>query len=567
MSTHIHSQPLDTDSVNQAMPLEVEATPGSASFFHLLTSQTPWWVVSTLLHVLLVALVGLATLTVEMPEVAIIQIEPIPPIHDSRHEEQKYDTKATASILAPSDPHKEINNVFTMPEFKGELSEHFESFDPDVVRDKVGAYGDPRSVAMFVRVQKELDGTGSKGDNFQTGTILEEALGFGGEQSTFRGKGTGHGLNEGPGHTPFGRPDQAGKNWRFKKYNPAEVGRMKEWNDASNHALQWLAYHQEADGHWDVKKYGAAHRNDTAITGLALLAFLGAGHTEKIGEHKDSVQRAVKWLIAHQTENGLIRCAADDSATHRSGGYPMAIATLALCEATGMANIDVTRNAAQKAIDYCVNIHQAGDGSDKRGWRYSAKMEGDTSVTGWFIMALKTARVSGLKVPHDAFDGAIRFIESVEVKEAGAGNGYAPASHFKYMPNADHPASAHRLTAIATLARQFLGWSKDDLQASVEWFIEKGGLPAYGGNGEKVDLYYWYYGSMAAFQQDIGLFQKWGHALLDSLLPTQCKDGDDAGSWNPSGDYSGEWGRVGQTALSALCLEVWYRNPRVFEKK
>lgn len=31
------------------------------------------------------------------------------------------------------------------------------------------------------------------------------------------------------------------------------------------------------------------------------------------------------------------------------------------------------------------------------------------------------------------------------------------------------------------------------------------------------------------------------------------------GSWDPVGDYSTEWGRVGQTALSCLCLEVYYR--------
>ena len=35
--------------------------------------------------------------------------------------------------------------------------------------------------------------------------------------------------------------------------------------------------------------------------------------------------------------------------------------------------------------------------------------------------------------------------------------------------------------------------------------------------------------------------------------------GDDAGSWNPVGQYSAEWGRVGQTALGCLCLEVYYR--------
>ena len=47
--------------------------------------------------------------------------------------------------------------------------------------------------------------------------------------------------------------------------------------------------------------------------------------------------------------------------------------------------------------------------------------------------------------------------------------------------------------------------------------------------------------------------------MMPALVNNQCKQGDDAGSWNPVGDFSTEWGRVGQTALGALCLEVYYR--------
>jgi hypothetical protein len=44
------------------------------------------------------------------------------------------------------------------------------------------------------------------------------------------------------------------------------------------------------------------------------------------------------------------------------------------------------------------------------------------------------------------------------------------------------------------------------------------------------------------------------------------RQGDDAGSWEPKGPYSNEWGRVGQTALSALCLEVYYRYEMQFKQ-
>src|ERR1019366_2836452 len=111
-------------------------------------------------------------------------------------------------------------------------------------------------------------------------------------------------------------------------------------------------------------------------------------------------------LKSKQDEKGMI-WDKTDAGGHRGEGYPCAIATLSMAEASAMANIAETRDAAQKAVNYCTEIQQAGEGSDKLAWRYHAKMEGDTSVTGWFVMALKSAKVAGLKVDHASFDGAI----------------------------------------------------------------------------------------------------------------------------------------------------------------
>ena len=77
-----------------------------------------------------------------------------------------------------------------------------------------------------------------------------------------------------------------------------------------------------------------------------------------------------------------------------------------------------------------------------------------------------------------------------------------------------------------------------------------------------MDLYYWYYGTLAVFQQHAPrglLWIRWNEGLKKALCENQCKGGDEDGSWNPVGAYSDYWGRAGQTALSALCLEVYYR--------
>jgi len=47
--------------------------------------------------------------------------------------------------------------------------------------------------------------------------------------------------------------------------------------------------------------------------------------------------------------------------------------------------------------------------------------------------------------------------------------------------------------------------------------------------------------------------------MKKTLCESQAKGGDEDGSWEPVGAYAKNWGRVGQTALCILCLEVYYR--------
>src|SRR6185503_11519647 len=93
-----------------------------------------------------------------------------------------------------------------------------------------------------------------------------------------------------------------------------------------------------------------------------------------------------------------------------------AIAGMALAEAAGMGRDSYTKEAAQKALEYSVNIHQCGEGSDKRGWRYAIQQEGDLSNSGWFVMQLKSGKVAGLTIPHGGFEGADWFLNHVEGK-------------------------------------------------------------------------------------------------------------------------------------------------------
>ena len=332
-------------------------------------------------------------------------------------------------------------------------------------------------------------------------------------------------------------------------------GGTKATESAVDLALQWLAYHQEPDGHWDTMKYAANGKVDTGLSALALLAFLGAGHTEKVGQYKENVQLAVGWL---------------KNQWKTSSGYHLAMTALALSEAAGMADIPDTRTAAQNAIDFVTEVHQQGDGSEKGAWRYGPKPPVcDISVSGWFIMALKSAKVSKLKVNQASFEGAWNFLNKLEIKNSGPDNGYGPASryYYTYDDGKGFIVSKHRDSAIGILCRQFLGAKKDELQSSVELFVSDGGTPVWGDNPSRnhpctsggTDLYYWYYGTLAVFQQGGDVWKRWNEDMKKALVVNQCKQGDNTGSWDVIGVMSERWGRVGQTALGALCLEVYYR--------
>jgi hypothetical protein len=216
-----------------------------------------------------------------------------------------------------------------------------------------------------------------------------------------------------------------------------------------------------------------------------------------------------------------------------------------------------TQGAAQRAIGYCTREHQQGEGVDRLAWRYAAKTAGDISVSGWFIAALQSGKAAGLAVDSPSFDGASQFLNSVETKEKGV-------MRYSYQPGKE---SSRRRNAVGLLCRQLLGTPKEQLQASVEAFVAEGGEPKWSNDGQSVDLYYWYFATSCVFQQGGELWKRWNDSLKKALVDNQLSKGDDAGTWPLAGDFSTEWGRIGQTALGCLCLEVYYRYKLTDTKK
>jgi hypothetical protein len=127
-------------------------------------------------------------------------------------------------------------------------------------------------------------------------------------------------------------------------------------------ALAWLAKVQSADGRWDANRYGAgqehsvlghnrggAGRNaDTGISSLAILAFLGAGHSHLQGDYQDTVRRGLEFLIRSQASDGSL---FGDSTLYAQM-YCHSMATFALAEAQAMTGDARLRTAVARPSSF-----------------------------------------------------------------------------------------------------------------------------------------------------------------------------------------------------------------------
>jgi hypothetical protein len=472
----------------------------------------PWWVISATVHAVIFLLATL--LTVALPPAQVDEV--IISSDVAKEKPPEYDEKLQRDIFRNLTEVQHDNKV-EKPIVLHEEAPIEEQFQTDNDMDQNTARGHEDAISDI-----PLGGTGVCG-----------SIGVGG----------------GGMAGCFGYRDGGGR-----KRAVARFGGSPATESAVEAALAWLARHQDADGSWQAAKWEGHKGTDPGVSGLAVLAFLGAGYTEKSGKYRDNVRRGTAWLISQQRDDGAIGTKYNEPWHGSFGGYDHPIGGLALAEAYGMAKNPEVGKAAQKAIDYSINIHQA----PYSGWRYRPKMKADVSVTGWYVMQLKSAKIAGLKVDGAAFQGALKFVDECTDKYGAIG----------YQRPKGYPST----TGVGMVCKQFIGIPNSDhmlklgaefLRQELPAWDEKNGKSTVGG---AVTFYHWYYGTLAMFQMGNPFWKQWNEALKKTLLPNQCKGGPLDGSAN---DKDGSWdllcradkagGRVYTTAVGALCLEVYYR--------
>ncbi len=341
-------------------------------------------------------------------------------------------------------------------------------------------------------------------------------------------------------------------------------------------ALRWFKRHQSPDGRWDVDGYqlncadggrcepGTGHvgmSGDIACTAYALMCFNSAGYTHRVGggQYRRTIAQAIDWLVANQGADGL----------WGERNYEHAIATLAIAEAYAMSNDQRLRAPAQRGVDVILARQTRADGYGL-GWDYVQPnaARNDASVSGWNVMALKSATAVGLNV-GDGLVGAKRWLIGswqAANPDHAALDPYHGTSSFPYTWNATSGAvdlgapgsDAKDMAPVGALCAVFLGSTLGDpMLESLCNHIEKHQSPT----AWPTNTYYLYYNTLAMFQAGDERFGRWNQKFAPLLIANQRGDGCFDGSWDFAGTkFPGhETGRLLSTAYCCLSLQVYDR--------
>lgn len=334
---------------------------------------------------------------------------------------------------------------------------------------------------------------------------------------------------------------------------------MKEYggNAASEEAvalaLKWIVDHQLADGGWnfDHRIGKGKHRTspDPGIltdarcgaTAMALLPLLGNGQTHQVGKYKEQVRAGLEYLMSRAKKSGRGISYLEPGGTMYSHG----LVSIVFCEAFAMTKDPLLAPYAQGTIWFIEESQDPRGG----GWRYQKRQPGDTSAVGWQLMALKSAKISGLDVNPKIYRLAEKFLDAVSTN-SGAFYGYT-----------SRPVDLNRghrgRTAIGLLCRMYMGWDKDNpgMQEGMKWLSDLGPDAKPDAN-----MYYNYYATQGMKHYGGRTWNDWNVKMRDYLVKTQEKEGVKAGSWMFGDAHASEkGGRLYNTSLACMTLEVYYR--------
>ena len=323
---------------------------------------------------------------------------------------------------------------------------------------------------------------------------------------------------------------------RSAQNNPTHGEMNEALQDAVAGGFTYLKGQQNLDGSVGDRGRGRYGKH-VGITALCALAWMADGHLPGRGEYGEQVDRALEFVLAHSTETGLL--AAD---TSHGPMYGHGFATLFLGEIYGMNPQDKrVRDALVRAVDLII-----GTQNDEGGWRYNpVPYDADISVTICQIMALRSARNAGVKVPKQTIDRAVEYVHRCQNPDGG----------FKYMLQAG--GSAWPRTAGGVSSLFYAGIYDDDSITGGLDYLVRNALPGRRTAGQAHYYYGHYYAVQAMYLAGGDYWMRWWPAIRDELMGKQASNG----GWldhHAGGAYA--------TAMSLIILQMPKRYLPIFQR-
>jgi hypothetical protein len=397
------------------------------------------------------------------------------------------------------------------------------------------------------------------------------ALGGGGgfgKAGSGGGFGTGMGMGADAGFVslPPSMRQRCSTQERLEKLR--QNGGSPECERAVSQSLEWLKGQQNPDGSWGQN---GGKSNKAAMTGLALLCYLGRCETPDSPFYGDTVMKGIMYLIelSKKNEYGAIT----ENFKDNGGAYEHGIATYALGEMYTLARLGSKelpgmRDAFVKGVELIIKCQNKADAKLAEGsWDYYTKNIGeegkftssreDLSVTGWQYQALKAAKFTGLKIDglHSAIDKTCDYLERKQTKDGGIGG-----------VDRDKAYNQWTLTGTGALGLQTLGKGRTGTIKKAVAFLHKFLTDEPLDWNKNCNLYSWYYYTQAFFQAGGDDWKFYNEQFLPQILANQNPDGSFK-KGRPNMPIADAADQVYRQTLCTLQLEVYYRYLKVGDRE
>ncbi|HZN40815.1 MAG TPA: prenyltransferase/squalene oxidase repeat-containing protein [Planctomycetota bacterium] len=300
--------------------------------------------------------------------------------------------------------------------------------------------------------------------------------------------------------------------------------------EAMNAGIGWLVRHQDENGGWSASEFqrhdpktdlctGTGKPDqDLPVTAWATLALLARGNTEREGEHREALLKALRWLETQMQVDGFVGAP--------EAGNAVVAHALSCCVMVAVKSSS-NQPPPQQSLERLVALRlPSGTWPAQPG-----ETKGDAMATFWASLACSIGTALG--------GGRMDLEPTLSAMERGDLAMPSPALEATLRIYAQRgPKTDARLVELMdSLGKQVPRW-RDGPDATGMDFLD------------------WHSGTFAMIGAGDTAWVKWYQSLREALVVHQRTDGAHAGSWDPVDRNGKQGGRVYATAVNVLSLSL-----------